>query len=698
MVTIDARTRMVMEQLIEKPVNDSRYLMNQLSSSKSQIDYSLDKINTLLLHFKQKRIVYDYPQIEISEENKQFFLHFISGPDSFSYYYLNEKERKKVIIFMLLHHCNRYLSINHFLHLLNVGKTTFLKDIRQVDNELHKYCLRIHYTRKDGYQLEGEEAAIRSYLMRMVIEDTNSSGALFLYHYFFYKETIAYRSFFDQINRLIERYHIKLVENRSKEFGYTLLFLLPRLMNDWHPFFVKYNDQNLFKMKEYSFAKELLLSFGIDNQHSFLYICGWVLGIAIGNADEELPDYSIIHELVGRIFTRFELLSGVSFKNRVVAEKQLFSHLRPAYYRIFFQLPIVNVLHEKIMKEYADLYDIVKETMRPIAILFDKRIPDEELSFLTIHFASLLDDYDEYIIHQKVGLIVCPNGIGSSAMIYNELKSIFPEMIFLGPIETEALSSIKQSYDMVFTTIPNIRLYIQKKPVYVVNPIMTIEEKYHLLHKVHHADEHPLTFPKLHDLMQIISDYAVIKDKNRLENELARSLRNYTIGKMKNETKEFFYARKELTLLDILRPDFIQLKIKVKSWEEAFYVAAAPLIEAEIIHSRYIDTIIQTTRKEGPYMMIADKTALPHARPEDGAKKVGLGITVLDDEVSVLGKTAIKYIFTFSAVDNKKHLTAIAELVALLEQPAFFECLNKSQSSQEVFDWLKQDPRVFVSG
>ena len=75
--------------------------------------------------------------------------------------------------------------------------------------------------------------------------------------------------------------------------------------------------------------------------------------------------------------------------------------------------------------------------MNPIETLFGTEIPDKELSFLTIHFASLLNDYDEYPVQQNVGLIVCPNGIGSAAIIYNELKSIFPRMILIGPVENQ---------------------------------------------------------------------------------------------------------------------------------------------------------------------------------------------------------------------------------------------------------------------
>lgn len=87
-------------------------------------------------------------------------------------------------------------------------------------------------------------------------------------------------------------------------------------------------------------------------------------------------------------------------------------------------------------------------------------------------------------------------------------------------------------------------------------------------------------------------------------------------------------------------------------------------------------------------MVISDLVALPHARPEDGAEKVGLGITVLKNPIKILGKTPMKYIFTLAAVDNRKHLTALAELVTLIDQSDFFEMLDSVQSSEEAYQWI----------
>ena len=685
---IDQRTRQVLIKMIEKPIIPQRNLTGQLNLSRVQVDYVITKINESLSDEGLPPVYFDGNNYHLSEASRLFFVDFFSSDHVYRYYEIDIEERKKYIYLMLFYHYEEYLSVNHFLGVLDIGKTTFINDLKKVEKELESLDIQIKYNRKKGYYLAGNESVLRYQLMKMVLEDLRSDNGSFLWDYFLFNEgTIQKEKVFRQIAAELEHYSIVLVENRLLEFSYMLIFLLPHLSKEWSEFYERYNFQKFYQMKEYSFSRSLLAKFSIDNPYAILYICGWMLGMAIGDADEEAPDSSIINELVERIFDRFERLSGIRFKDKKTVKKQVYSHFRPAYYRLFFHLPIINPLSKKIIQEFPDLFQIVKETMKPIENLFGTMIPDEEISFLTIHFASLIDNNDEYQVKRKVGIIVCPNGIGSSAIIYNELKNLFPDMIFIGPIETNEIYQKKQDYDMIFTTVPNMRLYSLKKPVYTVNPIMTIDEKYNLVQEIQNGPGNLSGDYQFEELFAIIDRFTIIKDEIGLRKELKRRLKQPRIYNSEDILPSVS-DKDELSLTDILSPAFIQLNLATNSWEEAFYVAATPLIEAEIVSRRYIDKIIQTTYEEGPYMVISDHVALPHARPEDGAKEVGLGITVLKEPIKILGKTPMKYIFTLAAVDSKRHLTALAELVALIDRPDFFNMLDSVSSKEAAYQWI----------
>ncbi|MEG0285269.1 MAG: BglG family transcription antiterminator [Vagococcus sp.] len=687
MMLMDQRSKNLIEKLIENTHISHTSLQDCLGVTKQQLDYVIEKVNDLLVDSNLPTIYTNAVNVILPKESRHYFLELFASDGFWDRYELNASERKSYIFLMLIYYVDDYLSINHFLDALKVGKTTLISDLRKLEKDLEKEQIEIVYSRKDGYQLNGDESNIRNYIMKQILDDFSAEDSRFIYQFFIRNEKIlTYQKVKDVTKEFLIVYDLDLVENRLNEFCYIFLVLLPRLNKSHQVFYDKFHFPSFYKMKEYLFAKDLLTAFDIDNKEATLYICCWLLGNAVGDNSDLTKDHSIIKELVERIVHRFEMLSGVRFKDKNKVIKQLYSHFRPTYYRLFFNFPIINVLHDKIVQEYAELFQIVKKTMTPIGNLLEIEIPDDEISFLTIHFASLIKNYEEYHVSQKVGVVVCPNGIGSSLIVYNELKTIFPDIIFLGPFEMHELGNIQSEFDMIFTTVPNMRLYSFGKPVYVVSPIMTDEERYKLVHTVHTKKMfNPGQYVDVNQLLKIIESHSDIKNKSKLEKEISSFLKqDYMEDNFLEDKKE-----SGLDLLDLLQEDFIQLNVETNSWEEALYVAATPMLKKGVITRKYIDEIIRLTRQEGPYMVITTNVALPHARPEEGAKKLGLGITVLNKEVDILNQSTMKYIFTLSAVDNHQHLTAISELVTLIDKPEFFKMLDESKNSGEVIEWIE---------
>ncbi|KAF1305139.1 BglG family transcription antiterminator [Candidatus Enterococcus willemsii] len=691
----DQKSKQITEKLIETPKVEINSLAHSLGMSKTQIEYNVEKINQQLTSSKQIPIYFDGNILTLEKVTKEFFLEVLLSDEVYKHYELNPMERRKYIYLMMIYHKEEYLSVNHFLDALKISKTTFMNDLKQVENEING-GIKIQYTRKKGYYLVGNEGDIRYQLIKMIIQDFTNSQNIFLYDYFIHYEKLTDKNQIESFLReCMQYFDIQLVENRFQELVYMLAFLIPRFSQNWDEFYNQYNFQTFFLMKEYKFAETLLQKFGIVNEHSYLYLSGWILGMSIGNYHQKNVDFSIINELVQRIVQRFESLSGIRFKNHEQVIEQLFSHLRPTYYRLFFKLPIVNMLNKKIQTEYSHLYRIVEETMKPISELFGYMIPEEEISFLTVHFASLIENFDEYKVQRKVGVIVCPNGIGSSAIIYNELKNIFPEMILIGPVENERLENDSLKFDLIFTTFRNIKLYKFKKPIYVVTPIMSIEERYKLRNEVNNSlvqsvlPNNPVELKK--QLLSVIYQYGTVYEPQLLETAIEQILLNNEGGDFSLEPPvKTISMNKELRLTDFMKPQYIQMNVTVRSWEEALYIAGTPLLDAGIITRGYIEKIIQNVYEEGPYMIIMKDVALPHAHPSEGVLETGIGMTVLSSPIEIASDKTIKYIFTLAAKDQKQHLGAISDLVSLLENDDFFQYLDNEIDEKNVFQWLRK--------
>ncbi|MHC5551046.1 BglG family transcription antiterminator [Carnobacterium maltaromaticum] len=681
----DERSRKLMKILVERQRHELAELENQTGLTRRQLEYTLEKINAILLETYQKDIVLENNRITISVEMKEMLVTILMDNSYADEYIMNGAERGNYLFLLLFYFVDGYFSINHFMTEFGVGKTTILADLKTLNTLLEKEELAIAYSRKEGYQLVGNEFDIRYHLMKMIIRDSTEHDTTFIYDYFIEKNQLpSVNQTKEAITPYLIEYQLTFVENRLKEFIYTLIFLERRLGLNVTEGAGKFHLPAIGAMKEYQFSKRILALTDHHDDFSALYLGAWILGLSVGIPDSTTKDYEIIMELVKRIILRFEALSGIRFNHQEMVINQLYSHLRPAYYRLYFKLPIVNPLHSKIKKEYSELFNIVSEALKPISSLFENAIPEEEIAFLTMHFASLSASLTEAKQPQKVALILCPNGIGSSSIVYTELKTLFPELSFIGPMETNAIDYLTDSYDLIFSTVPNIRLFYTKKPVYVVSPIMNTAEKYRLISDVYsQLGNLGFQLPSVKSILELVEKHATILNVGALEKELYASM----ISKNENIQSE----RIEPALYEITNPELIQLGVTVRNWEEAIRVAGAPLLTQGKITREYIDTIITNTKMEGPYMVIAKQIALPHARPVDGVEKLGISITSLSYPIEFGSKEndPVKYIFFLAATANNYHLNAMAELVKLLDDPAFFNLLDTSQDPHEVYHYLR---------
>jgi len=92
--------------------------------------------------------------------------------------------------------------------------------------------------------------------------------------------------------------------------------------------------------------------------------------------------------------------------------------------------------------------------------------------------------------------------------------------------------------------------------------------------------------------------------------------------------------------------------------------------------------MINTVKEIGPYIVIAPGIAMPHARPEAGAKKIGMSLITLKTPVNFGNKEndPVKIVVCLSAIDHSTHLKALSELAGLLGDE---ESVNKIKLADE---------------
>jgi PTS system ascorbate-specific IIA component len=141
-------------------------------------------------------------------------------------------------------------------------------------------------------------------------------------------------------------------------------------------------------------------------------------------------------------------------------------------------------------------------------------------------------------------------------------------------------------------------------------------------------------------------------------------------------------------LADLIREEAVLLGLEAGDWEDAVRKAAAPLVANGSVAPEYVDDIVDGVRECGPYFVLVPHVAIPHARPERGAKRPALGVALLGEPVSFGSKAndPVRYIFTLSMPSTDGHIEALGELVELLSEPRFYASLDNAADARDVLE------------
>lgn len=145
-------------------------------------------------------------------------------------------------------------------------------------------------------------------------------------------------------------------------------------------------------------------------------------------------------------------------------------------------------------------------------------------------------------------------------------------------------------------------------------------------------------------------------------------------------------------LIELLTDETIIINQESMSWQDAITLSAQPLLAQGQIKSEYITAMIDSVNKFGPYIVIAPKVALPHARPDKGALKMGLSLLINKTEVSFSEdpEHQVNLFFALSATDSQSHIKALTELSEVLGDEDGIAALIAANSTSEVHAVLQR--------
>ncbi|MET3696873.1 transcriptional antiterminator [Bacillus oleivorans] len=686
---LDERATNLLHVILSSRLVTMKELEERLDCTRRQVSYDLQKINDWLID-------QELPPIE----NKRSFGLIIDKrvkehvstilPNLKTEEYILSHEVRMAIILLSAFMNDEYLSVNHVTNILKVSRNTVLSYVKQADSHASRYGVSLQYNRQAGYHLTGDEMAVRKLALKMLSRIIQQQNGMTLIERMVdeCKGKGTFLACFQQmhaaLSQMEDSLHVSYVEERMRELAAYFTILLIRINVRRLLFFPKEIVETIQETDGYDAVEQMMKDSQLSvSEDEKIYLTMLVLGLNV-RYDLYLyqkPDENDLSKIIDEIISEFEILACVTFIDREHAKQALLMHLKPAYYRMIFNIPITNPYLNKIKEEHLDLFNLVKKSLKKLEEAVGSTISEDEVGYITLHFGSFLTAQG-LPFRRKRSIIVCPSGVGTSNLLKREIEQLVPEIEIVKVISIREFNEkIEDEFDLIFSTV----MLQTKKPLLVVQPILTALDKAKIIQEVDVVlqGSRPNT-PNVHQLIEVIKLFSTVHD----EKGLYTAITNVLTGNMAKTIGRYKPVLKEL-----ITKEMIQVVDFVESWEEAIRLAANPLLEAHSINGEYVEAMIKNVMEMGAYIVLTPKVALPHARPEEGVKKLGMSLLKLNQPVSFSEGDPdkdVNIIIVLAATDNETHLKALSQLSELLEEDENINEILKASNADSIIPLIYQ--------
>jgi mannitol operon transcriptional antiterminator len=476
--------------------------------------------------------------------------------------WLFSKEQRQLLIMGELLISRQPLKALYFSHKFNVVMGSISLDIDNIEKRLISKNLCVIRKRSYGISIEGSEWNKRNALMELIFDFKPFEDLIA----FFYDDKVdqIVKTFFNIIfgNKLISTVkdilknidlpYIKI--NDVKYFSLCIQVLVSiKKTKNGHiihlPNKIKESILPLEEYKKIQYLGDVLKKNNINlPQDELVYLC-----LYLGDYKNFFNNNHVIESDINYENISKEVIEDISKKIYIdiVKDEQLIKdlaqHFRQTFYMLNLGLKVINPLINEIKEHYLELYEITNNICRLIFSRYNLKMPPEEVGYITMHIAVAIQKRQMLTKNINV-LVVCPNGIGTSRILCNKVKSIFNDINIIDVISLHDINNVinNNKYDLILSTVP-INLKIEKKLI-IVSHFMTDED-------IENIRNFIINFKSNNNEQQVelfakSKDNSVTNDEYELANTMVKNFQ------LKKANIESF-----IELIDFIVKDIYQMKI-----------------------------------------------------------------------------------------------------------------------------------------
>lgn len=697
---MDRRSVNILSEIIASDSYISIYELARIFNvSRSTIYKHLNEIDDWLQSLKLSKIKRLYGKGVCVDKNvKEKVVRSDALLETNLYEYSPNERKAWIYIYIISSRTPTYLK--DFQSLFKVSRNTVLQDIKRLKFELKSYDLTLYSEPLNGYMVEGDESILRRRIIHYINYIAPENGWFILLN----EERLDNKKINNQqrlpyliindydlsviklvLQKYEKKYYLHLAEEEFSNLIVWFYLFLQRMKQQNYvkiDIFEKEIIETSSKIDGVIFvckllSKELMISIP---ENEMYYLARYLISTKVNAGslvDPKANEVDKLYEVAENMIKDFQLQAAVEFSNKDQVLSNLLLHLKPTYYRLVFGIKIKNELKQTVKENYPEIFLITKNVIHHFEELIHVPVDENEIAYIAMHFGGWLKEEGIKINEKKlIILIVCINGVGTSRLLESQLESLLPNVNILGVTSMRDYEKMYMNVDLVVSTVP---IPDKGPPIIVVNPVLTEKNKEELIKNTESSYFLFLKSRKksIDSTIDIIKKYTVIKDEKNLRRELADNLD--LVPSIKEKSK--------LNLSDLLPFDSIFIKRKASNWQEALKEAAIPLLNKKYINENYIYKMIENINRLGPYIIITERIALPHALPNDGVHKTGMSMLKLIEPVDLMGES-INIFIILASYDNEEHLKALTQLTDILSDPKQKEKLISAKGNKEIFQLI----------
>lgn len=484
MKDLTPRQQFLLNKVLDEASINIENLQKQLNVSARTILREISSLNADLKKYNVK--IFNDEEMNLSISGKKENIQEIkTSLNSVPIQWLFTKEQRQIIIACELLTSKEPLKASYLSHKFNVVMGSISLDLDSIEKVLVTKNLCLLRKRSHGISIEGSEWNKRMAFVDLLFQFKSFDDLLA--YFCDTKFDAAVKTFFEitfgkKIVELSKEVlnEVDFDDLKVNDVKYLSLFIqvllsikknensecivLPQkvkeditILDDYQR--IKLLDESLKRKDIVLPEDELVYLYLYLSDYKYLYPKDGETGINYEDA---------VMELVSEVSKKVNM--ELSIDDQLIGD--LARHFKQSFYMLNLGLRVINPLINEIEEHYSELFKIINNKCKLIFSRYNLKIPREEVGYITMHIDVAIQRQQLILRKMKV-LIICSGGIGTSKILSNKIKSLFPdiESINIGSIHDLNHAISERKYDLILSTIPMASK--ESNNIIEVSPFMT---------------------------------------------------------------------------------------------------------------------------------------------------------------------------------------------------------------------------------